>query len=223
MKSVNCKRQRLPKENVHDRPSRPNNLSPFPLRWDRRRRRCFAPGRQTVRMPSPKPRRAYYRRGWQWWCWLAAKLTLLLNILGSPRGAPSSSRVHGSCCTMPEHFRVASHNTHTARETPRRTETLTLDEWTVGGRVEESCCDAGCQTPPAAPREMSLYLKDSATGENAPLAVLHSTDINRSSQDTQQLRASQTEPVRHRAGGWLVGGSTTRHNSFFFRLSPLLF
>lgn len=74
-------------------------------------------------------------------------------------------------------------------------------------------------TPPPPPREMSLYLKDSATGENAPLAVLHSTDINRSSQDTQQLRASQTEPVRHRAGGWLVGGSTTRHNSLFFFFS----
>ena len=49
-------------------------------------------------------------------------------------------------------------------------------------------------------------------GEIAPPAILHSTDINRSSQDTQQLRASQTEPVRHGAGG----GSTTRHNSFFY-------
>lgn len=38
-------------------------------------------------------------------------------------------------------------------------------------------------------------------GEIAPPAILHSTDINRSSQDTQQLRASQTEPVRHGAGG----------------------
>lgn len=46
-------------------------------------------------------------------------------------------------------------------------------------------------------------------GEIAPPAILHSIDINRSSQDTQQLRASQTEPVRHGAGG----GSTTRHNS----------
>ncbi|KAI4822783.1 hypothetical protein KUCAC02_008311 [Chaenocephalus aceratus] len=48
-------------------------------------------------------------------------------------------------------------------------------------------------------------------GEIAPPAILHSTDINRSSQDTQQLRASQTEPVRHGAGGGC--GSTTRHNS----------
>ncbi|KAL7377559.1 hypothetical protein ABVT39_001289 [Epinephelus coioides] len=53
------------------------------------------------------------------------------------------------------------------------------------------------------------YLNILVMGEIAPPAILHSTDINRSSQDTQQLRASQTEPVRHGAGG----GSTTRHNS----------
>lgn len=39
----------------------------------------------------------------------------------------------------------------------------------------------------------------------SPSAILHSTDINRSSQDTQQLRASQTEPVRHGAEGGSVG------------------
>lgn len=42
-------------------------------------------------------------------------------------------------------------------------------------------------------------------GEIAPPAILHFTDINRSSQDTQQLKARQTEPVRHRAEG--VGGA----------------
>ncbi|TNN83472.1 Calcium-binding protein 5 [Liparis tanakae] len=44
-------------------------------------------------------------------------------------------------------------------------------------------------------------------GEIAPPAILHSTDINRSSQDTQQLRASQTEPVRHGAGDAPEGSS----------------
>lgn len=38
-----------------------------------------------------------------------------------------------------------------------------------------------------------------------PTAILHFTDINRSSQDTQQLRASQTEPVPHRTGVFQVG------------------
>lgn len=70
----------------------------------------------------------------------------------------------------------------------------------------------------APPRRNVAYLKFSVMGEIAPFAILHSTDINRSSQDTQQLRASQTEPVRHGAGG----GSTTRHSSFFF-LFPIFF
>lgn len=46
------------------------------------------------------------------------------------------------------------------------------------------------------------YLDIVVMGAIAPPAILHSTDINRSSQDTQQRRASQTEPVRRGAGGW---------------------
>lgn len=59
------------------------------------------------------------------------------------------------------------------------------------------------------------YLNILVMGEIAPPAILHSTDINRSSQDTQQLRPSQTEPVRHGAGG----GSTTRHSSLQWALT----
>lgn len=42
-------------------------------------------------------------------------------------------------------------------------------------------------------------------GGNAAPAILRSADINRSSQDTQQPRASPTEPVRH--GAWGAGGA----------------
>lgn len=52
-------------------------------------------------------------------------------------------------------------------------------------------------------------------GKSPPSGILHSTDINRSSQDTQPLRASQTEPVRHGVGG----GSTTRHRSIQLALA----
>lgn len=60
-------------------------------------------------------------------------------------------------------------------------------------------------------RRLFKYYDD---GEITPPSsgTLHSSDINRSSQDTQPPRASQTEPVRHGVGG----GSTTRH-----RLAPL--
>lgn len=52
-------------------------------------------------------------------------------------------------------------------------------------------------------------------GKSPPFGILHSTDINRSSQDTQPPRASQTEPVRHGVGG----GSTTRHRSIQLALA----
>lgn len=118
-----------------------------------------------------------------------AKLTLLLNILGSPRRtihlmhAEPSSTMSSISAIVPRSKDKQRHLLPTA------------DEVAVLWRRLSS--------PNVA------YLNILVMGEIAPPAILHSTDINRSSQDTQQLRASQTEPVRHGAGG----GSTTRHNS----------
>lgn len=112
-----------------------------------------------------------------------AMLTLLLNILGSPRR------------TM--HLMHAQlHNVRHFRQLKQQTKHL------LPARTTEPCCGR-LSSPNVA------YLNILVMREIAPPAILHSTDINRSSQDTQQLRASQTEPVRHGAGG----GSTTRHNS----------
>lgn len=104
---------------------------------------------------------------------------------------------------------------HTRENTHTTNKTLTACADGVGGGVR-SC--AAAPVVKRTPRRNVSYLNFSVMGEIAPLAILHSTDINRSSQDTQQLRASQTEPVRHGAGG----GSTTRHSSFFF-FSPFFF
>lgn len=118
-----------------------------------------------------------------------AKLTPLLNILGSPRRTIHLTHTQPSCT-------MSSISAMVHAQKINKTLTACADEVAVLLRRRLS-------SPNVA------YLNILVMGEIAPPAILHSTDINRSSQDTQQLRASQTEPVRHGAGG----GSTTRHNS----------
>lgn len=111
-----------------------------------------------------------------------AKLTALLNIFGlAPAHHPphAHSAPAAQCHAFPRLIHTQNIN-----------ETLTAyaDEVVVLRRRLSA--------------QNVAYLNILVMGEIAPPAILHSTDINRSSQDTQQLRASQTEPVRHGAGGW---------------------
>lgn len=122
-----------------------------------------------------------------------AKLTLQLNILGSPRRTIHLMHTQPSC-TMSSISAIV----HTQK----------INKTLTAGADEVAVLRRRLSSPNVA------YLNILVMGEIAPPAILHSTDINRSSQDTQQLRASQTEPVRHGAGG----GSTTRHNSL--QLAP---
>lgn len=93
------------------------------------------------------------------------------------------------------------------RAFPPRSTRQTRTRHLLAERTRSLRC--GCQAPNAADLNVSVM------GETAPPAILRSADINRSSQDTQQRRASQTEPVRRGAGG----GRTTRRDSSTARCS----
>ncbi|CAB1433816.1 unnamed protein product [Pleuronectes platessa] len=119
--------------------------------------------------------------------WLTAKLAPLLNISGSPRRT-----IHRTRTRKPRRRAISAVPTKVPTLADTQTEVHLLAE-----RAREvRCCDAGRGAP-----GKQADLNASVMGEIAAPVTLHSTDINRSSQDTQrQPRASQTEPVRHGAG-----------------------